>query len=140
MAIRTAAWLAVRDQTREDLANKMHEDVDLALTLHKNDYSIVYNPNMVVGTSGEMIEASPRNFFRYIRRWPNTIESHGKRCLPLYLIIALLSPLFYYPFRIVRFFHNAEFSRKICTAGRKKTYKFERTRHKDSSALTGHPD
>src|SRR6516165_4721077 len=46
MAIRATAWKAVRHLTQLDLEDRLHEDVELALTLFKNNFEVTYEPTM----------------------------------------------------------------------------------------------
>jgi len=107
MAIRAPAWKAVRHLTQLDVEDRLHEDVDLALTLFKNDFEIAYEPGMVAGMSARRVESSPRDFYRYATRYTRTTELHGiKSPAARTSIITLL--LLYYPFRTMRFFYDLE--------------------------------
>lgn len=107
MAIRAQAWKSVRHLTQLDLEDKLHEDVDLALTLFKNDFEIVYQAGMVVGMSADRVESSLPDFYRYVTRYTRTTNLHGiKSPAARTSIITLL--LLYYPFRTMRFFYDLE--------------------------------
>lgn len=107
MAIRTQAWKSVRDLTQLDIEDLLHEDVDLALTLFKNDFEIAYEPDMVVGMSARRVESSPREFYHYVTRYTRTTALHGiKSPAARTTIVTLL--LLYYPFRTMRFFYDLE--------------------------------
>ncbi len=56
MAIRATAWKAIGHLTQLDPEERLHEDIDLALTLFENDFQIAYDPAMVVGISGRRVE------------------------------------------------------------------------------------
>jgi glycosyltransferase involved in cell wall biosynthesis len=110
MAIRATAWKAVGHLTQLDLEDQLHEDVELALTLYENNFEVVFDPKMVVGTSARRIECSPRDFYCYAMRHANTTAVHGtpgfKSRAALTEIIALL--LVYFPGRTIRFFYDSE--------------------------------
>jgi glycosyltransferase involved in cell wall biosynthesis len=107
MAIRATAWKAVGHLTQLDPEERLHEDIDLALTLFENDFQIAYDPAMVVGISGRRVESSLRDFYRYLTRYTRTTELHGIKSPAAHTsIITLL--LLYYPFRTLRFFYDVE--------------------------------
>lgn len=102
MPIRAPAWKSVRHLTQLDLEDKLHEDVDLALTLFKNDFEIAYEAGIVVGMSADRVESSLPDFYWYVTRYTRT-SLHGiKSPAARTSIITLL--LLYYPFRTIRFF------------------------------------
>lgn len=106
MAIRARAWKTVRHLTQLDLEDQLHEDVDLALTLFKNDCEIVYEPTMVAAMSGRRLDNSLRDFYHYVTRYTRTTELHGiKSRTARTTVVTLL--LLYYPFRAIRLFYGA---------------------------------
>jgi len=110
MAIRATAWKAVRHLTQLDLEDRLHEDVELALTLFENNFEVTYEPTMVVGTSARRVECSARDFYRYAMRHARTTEVHGihgfkSRAARTEIITLLLA---YFPGRTIRFFYDAE--------------------------------
>jgi glycosyltransferase involved in cell wall biosynthesis len=107
MAIRATAWKGVRLQTQLDPEVRLHEDIDLALTLFKNDFEISYEPAMVAAISGRRVEDSPRDFYRYATRYTRTTKLHGIKSPTAHTTIATLL-LLYYPFRTMRFFYDAD--------------------------------
>jgi glycosyltransferase involved in cell wall biosynthesis len=110
MAIRATAWKAVRDQTQLDLEDRLHEDVELALTLFENNLEVTFEPTMSVGTSARRMENSPRDFYQYAMRHARTTEVHGvpgfKSRAVRTQVISLM--LLYLPARTVRFFYDVE--------------------------------
>lgn len=110
MAIRATAWQAVRHLTQLDLEDRLHEDVELALTLFKNDFEVTYEPTMVVGISARRVECSLRDFYRYAMRYSRTTELHGvpgvKSRAARTEVLTLL--LLYFPGRALRFFYDQE--------------------------------
>jgi glycosyltransferase involved in cell wall biosynthesis len=107
MAIRTSAWKAVRHLTQLDLEDRLHEDIDLALTLFKNNFEIVYAPTVVAGVSGRRVECSARDFYRYATRYTRTTKAHGVKSHTARATIFVLL-LAYFPFRTIRFFYDVE--------------------------------
>ncbi|VBA56918.1 glycosyltransferase [Mycobacterium attenuatum] len=110
MAIRTSAWRAVRHLTRLDLEDQLHEDVDLAVTLFKNNFRIDYEPALVAGMSGRRVACSTRDFYRYATRYIRTTKAHNVTSrIALVTIAILLSG--YFPVRILEFFYDGENNR-----------------------------
>ncbi|MGD1256656.1 glycosyltransferase [Mycobacterium seoulense] len=107
MAIRAQAWKSVRHRTQLDLEDRLHEDVDLALTLFKNDFEIAYEPGMVAAMSARRVESSPRDFYRYVTRYTRTTDLHGIKSPAAYTAITTLL-LLYFPFRAMRFFYDED--------------------------------
>jgi glycosyltransferase involved in cell wall biosynthesis len=107
MAIRAQAWKSVRELTQLDLEDRLHEDVDLALTLFKNDFEIVYDGRMVAGMSARRVESSLPDFWRYVTRYTRTTDLHGIKSPAAWTSIITLMVL-YYPFRTMRFFYDLD--------------------------------
>lgn len=107
MAIRNSAWRAVRQLAHRDPEDLLHEDIDLALTLFKNDLKIAYEPTMVAGISGRRLEAPVLDFYRYITRYTRTTKAHGVKSWTALLTMAILL-LVYLLFRPVRFYYDGE--------------------------------
>lgn len=110
MAIRNSAWRVVRQLAHRDLEDQLHEDIDLALTLFKNDFEIAYEPAMTAGISGRRLEAPVRDFYRYITRYTRTTKAHGVKSWTALLTMVILL-LVYLTFRPVRFFYDVENNR-----------------------------
>jgi glycosyltransferase involved in cell wall biosynthesis len=114
MAIRGAAWQAIRQLTRLDLEDQLHEDIDLAVTLFKNNFEIAYEPTLVAGVSARRLECSPRSFYRYATRYIRTTKAHGVNSGSARMtIFVLLSG--YFPVRTLRFFYDGENNRFTLT-------------------------
>ncbi|WP_261859514.1 glycosyltransferase [Mycobacterium montefiorense] len=107
MAIRASAWRAVRQLTRLDPEDLLHEDIDLAVTLFKNDFEVAYEPTLVAGMSGRRVECLPREFYRYATRYTRTIRAHGVKSGPARLTVAILL-LGYFPARMLRFCYDVD--------------------------------
>ncbi|BBY21247.1 hypothetical protein MSTO_14520 [Mycobacterium stomatepiae] len=107
MAIRSSAWRAVREQTRLDPEDLLHEDIDLALTLFENHFNVCYEPTLIAATSGRRLECSPREFYRYATRYSRTITAHGGKSRAARTTIAVLL-VGYFPARVLRFFYDTD--------------------------------
>ncbi|BBX95820.1 glycosyltransferase [Mycobacterium lacus] len=107
MAIRTRAWQAVRHLTRLDLDDRLHEDIDLAVTLFKNNFEIAYEPTLVAGVSGRRVECRAGDFYRYATRYLRTTKAHNVSSHPALLTILILL-VGYLPVRTLRFFYDVE--------------------------------
>ncbi|OSC37531.1 glycosyltransferase [Mycobacterium decipiens] len=110
MALRASAWRAVRHLTRLDLEDRLHEDIDLAVTLFKNNFEILYEPALVAGMSGRRVECAPRDFYRYATRYIRTTKAHGVSSGAALMTIFILL-LGYFPVRVLRFFYDVEGNR-----------------------------
>ncbi|BBX74071.1 glycosyltransferase family 2 protein [Mycobacterium shinjukuense] len=107
MAIRGSAWRAIGHLTRLDLEDQLHEDIDLALTLVKNNVQVDYEPTLIAGMSGRRVECAPRDFYRYATRYLRTTRAHGVTSGPALVTIFILL-LGYFPARVLRFFYDTE--------------------------------
>jgi glycosyltransferase involved in cell wall biosynthesis len=77
MAIRRAAWLAIRDHVCRDEVDEMHEDIDLSVHLAQQHLTVAYVPTMVSGMSARRLEDSPKEYSYYVRRFERTYARHG---------------------------------------------------------------
>lgn len=76
MALRASAWREIRDEVCRDVADVMHEDVDVSLHLLGKDLKTVYSKRMVCGISARRMDTSFKSFHNYMRRFKNTFEAH----------------------------------------------------------------
>lgn len=118
MALRTSAWRAVGHLTRLDREDRLHEDIDLALTLFKNNHEIDYDSSLIAGVSGRRVEDSPRDFYRYALRYLRTTRAHRVSCGAALMTMAILL-LGYFPVHILRSFYDGENNRFTLTKRRK---------------------
>lgn len=77
MGMTREAWLAVRDETCADEEDLMHEDLDLAVHVHRGGLKIVYAPNVVAGMSLRRMDDSPSDMVSYLGRFDRTYNHHG---------------------------------------------------------------
>jgi glycosyltransferase involved in cell wall biosynthesis len=134
MAIRAQAWKAARHLTQLDLEDRLHEDVDLALTLFKNNFEVAYEPTMVAAMSGRRVECSLRDSYYYLSRYVRTTELHGIKSLTARTTMITLL-LLYYPFRIMRFFYDVENLRFTSSRLRHKLRKIRSMRRRRKHAF-----
>jgi glycosyltransferase involved in cell wall biosynthesis len=128
MAIRATAWKAVRHLTQPDLENRLHEDVDIALTLFENNFEVTFEPTMVVGTSARRVENSLREFYQYAMRHPRTTAVHGIPGIKSRAARMQVATFFvvYFPGRTIRFFYDGENRRFTLSKLRNKFHKIGR--------------
>lgn len=107
MALRATAWNGIKDKVSPDADELMHEDIDIALTLHENDYMIAYAPEMVAALSARRLEDSPKDFYNYVMRFERTYKAHGVKSatarVPIFIYL-----LIYFPVRTVRRFYDGD--------------------------------
>jgi glycosyltransferase involved in cell wall biosynthesis len=73
MAITKAMWQRVKPKITDD-DSLVHEDVDLALQIHRAGGNIYFDPKLLVGVKMRQLYRSPRNTIAYFRRRRTTIE------------------------------------------------------------------
>lgn len=101
MALRAAAWQAIRGEVCRDAEDVMHEDVDLSLHLLGKGLDTVYSPRMIVGMSARRMDTSLTSFSSYMRRFKNTFDAHPRHWRtrkPEYTLFAMYPALhLFYP-------------------------------------------
>ncbi|WP_292899325.1 glycosyltransferase family 2 protein [Microbacterium sp.] len=83
MAVRAEAWRRVRPHLCDDVADVMHEDLDIAIHLAWAGCRIGYDSGVVAGMSARRVDDGPRDFRKYVERFETTYSSHGIRDLRL---------------------------------------------------------
>lgn len=75
MAITKAQWLAVRGTvcTRTDI----HEDLDLAIHLHREHFQIVYDTTIKTRAELRRVQRERHELWQYLQWWPRTLRIHG---------------------------------------------------------------
>lgn len=122
MAIRATAWQAVRHLTQLDLEDRLHEDIDLALTLFKNNFEVTFEPTVVAGISARRIESSLFDYYCYAKRYRRTVKLHGiKKSASSTTTVVLM--LLYFPFHTIRFFYDTDNLRFTLSKARRKLRK-----------------
>lgn len=107
MAIRASAWRAIRHLTQLDPEDRLHEDIDLAITLFKNGFEVGYDPGLVGGLSCRRAECTVRDAYWYITRYIRTTKLHSVRSNVALVAMSVLA-LVYFPLRMMRFFFDGE--------------------------------
>ena len=77
MAIRASAWRDIRGDVCRDLADEMHEDIDLSIHLQRRGHRVAYSSAMVAGMSARRLDDNPRDYTNYVMRWDRTYDAHG---------------------------------------------------------------
>ena len=77
MGLTRDAWLTVRDETCADKEDLMHEDLDLAVHIHRAGLRIMYAPNVIAGMSLRRMDDSPSDMVSYLMRFDRTYNHHG---------------------------------------------------------------
>lgn len=97
MAFSKKLWDEVKDELHNDL--DIHEDLDLAIHLHRHGYKIEYHAGLKVGVDTRVLTTRTRDTqMEYLMMWPNTLYKHGLRRAWIGLIGAyFLYYVLYYP-------------------------------------------
>lgn len=74
MAIRKSAWDEVKDQTCS--LKTIHEDMDLAIHLHRLGKNLLYDSGLRVGGSARRFDDNPIKFQKYITMMTRTFKHH----------------------------------------------------------------
>lgn len=95
MALPRSVWLKVRDSVC--LRNNIHEDVDLAIHVHRADCKVTYQESLRVSGRAGHAFANRKEFFDFLMMWPGTLRVHHIRRWPLgwlgAIILYVLSPV-----------------------------------------------
>lgn len=75
MGIRRSAWLGVKDQTCS--LKTIHEDIDLAIHLHRQGKNLLYDGGLRVGGSARRFDDNPVKFQKYISMMTKSFKHHG---------------------------------------------------------------
>lgn len=77
MAMTAEQWRAVKDQTCD--AQDIHEDLDLAIHLHRRGYQITYRSRLKVGVYMKRAFSDGAALYRNLQWWPRTLRRHGSK-------------------------------------------------------------
>jgi glycosyltransferase involved in cell wall biosynthesis len=98
MALPVELWRAVRADICQ--RNDVHEDLDLAIHLHRRGYVIHYQRRARVRVQMRRVRSERHELWEYLLMWPRTLRVHGIKSWPvcwffgaflLYLITPLLN-------------------------------------------------
>lgn len=75
MAMTSGQWVRVRDETcmRDDI----HEDIDLAIHLHRAGYEITYRASLRVGVAMKRVFDDRKHLHENMLWWPRTLKAHN---------------------------------------------------------------
>ena len=77
MAIRKTAWNFVKTDECKD--KTIHEDIDLAIHLHINNYKVIYDNRLRAGTSARRYDDRPKQLRRYTSMTRRAFKNHKMR-------------------------------------------------------------
>jgi glycosyltransferase involved in cell wall biosynthesis len=75
MAITSEQWIEVKSQTCE--RTDIHEDLDLAIHLHRLDYRIFYDSGINVAVYLRRVINDRDKLWKYLQLWPQTLRVHN---------------------------------------------------------------
>lgn len=75
MAFPAALWRAVKADVCHD--NQVHEDLDVAIHLHRLGHPIIYSAQLRVGVYLKRVWEDRSQQAEHLSRWPLTLKSHG---------------------------------------------------------------
>ncbi len=75
MAMPKALWQEVRTKTCKQ--TDIHEDLDLAIHLHRLGYQITYHADLVVGARMGRVFSDQNALWQSLMMWPRTLRVHG---------------------------------------------------------------
>jgi len=105
MAVRKSSWEDIVDELCDD--DVVHEDIDIALHMHRAGMKVVFEKHMVAGMLGRRLEDRPKDFYKYIMKWQRTFERHPTKSIvartPMFIYLSI-----YFPLKMLRAFYDAE--------------------------------
>lgn len=87
MALPKALWQEVRGEVCH--RNDIHEDIDLALHLHRHGYHVAYRKSLLVGVEMRRVHSNLDDLWQNLQWWPQTFKVHGIKTWPLAWLGAL---------------------------------------------------
>jgi glycosyltransferase involved in cell wall biosynthesis len=77
MAIPKTIWKHVKDAVCHD--TDVHEDLDLAIHVHRAGYKIAYREGLKVGVKMRRVRSNREELLENQMWWPKTLKRHGKK-------------------------------------------------------------
>ncbi len=77
MAMLRRQWQAIRNELCE--RDDIHEDLDLAIHLHRAGYKIAYREHLRVGVKLKRVWENRWSQKKHMARWPATLRVHGRK-------------------------------------------------------------
>ena len=107
MALPTALWDSVKPGIC--LRNDVHEDLDLAIHLHRQGAPIRYDRHVKVHVQLRRVRSGRQELWGYLQMWPRTLRIHGLKTWPVCwlfgdVLLYAVTPLFNISERIARLF------------------------------------
>jgi len=107
MVLPKEIWRKVSDQVC--LRNDIHEDLDLAIHVHRAGYQIVHKRQPTVRVQLRRVRSNRHELWNYLQWWPRTLRVHGLKTWPLCwlfgdVLIYCLTPIFGISERVARLF------------------------------------
>lgn len=81
MAIPRAVWQEVRSDVC--LNNDIHEDLDLAIHVHKAGFGVTYDTRIKTIAQLRRVQSSRHELWGYLLWWPRTLRVHHKKTWPI---------------------------------------------------------
>lgn len=81
------------------LRNDVHEDLDLAIHVHRRNRKIIYDRHTKVHVQLRRVRSSRRELWDYLQWWPRTLRVHGLKTWPICwlfgdVLLFAVTPLF----------------------------------------------
>lgn len=80
MAISRSLWLKVRSEVCH--RKGIHEDIDLAIHLHRMGYHVAHRRSLLVGTEMRRVHSDHDQLWQNLQWWPQTFRTHGIKSWP----------------------------------------------------------
>lgn len=107
MAVPAALWREVAGEICR--RNDVHEDLDIAIHLHRRGYRLHYQRRARVRVQLRRVRSNRHELWDYLQMWPRTLRVHGIKSWPVCwlfgdVMLYALTPLFGYAEQLARFF------------------------------------
>ncbi len=77
MALPKSLWVAIKDRVCE--RTDIHEDLDLAIHVHRQGFQVTYHPRVRVGIKMRRVFENPGERWGNLKLWPKTLKVHHLR-------------------------------------------------------------
>ncbi|MEJ0073690.1 MAG: hypothetical protein WDN27_06525 [Candidatus Saccharibacteria bacterium] len=107
MALPRELWEIVASEVC--LRNDVHEDLDLAIHLHRAGNQIAYDRHTKVHVQLRRVRSGRHELWAYLQMWPRTLRIHGLKSWPICwlfgdVLLYVFTPLFSITEGIARLF------------------------------------
>ena len=107
MAVRRSSWESLVNEICVD--DIVHEDIDIALHMHRAGMNVAFDKAMVDGMSARRLEDSPKEFYKYIMKWQRTFDRHPTKSIVARVPIVIWLSV-YFPTKMLRVLYDADTS------------------------------